>query len=60
MNRSLLSLNNFNITIKNKKFQTAFAVKTCKYLMLDVVKIIEKQSPEVFCEKGALRNFVKF
>ena len=32
--------NNLNITIKNKKFQTDFAVKTCKYSMEDIVKII--------------------
>ena len=32
--------NNLNITIKNKKFLTDFAVKTCKYSMEDIVKII--------------------
>ena len=33
--------NNLNISIKNKKFQTNFAVKICKYSMMwDIVKIV--------------------
>ena len=49
--------NNLNITIKNKKFQTEFAVKTCKYSMLDIVKMpfvfrymkIARLNIEIFC-----------